>query len=212
MPRLIVFAGNTGHLIDFVVLHLKYSLFEPWYDKTNKMSVHPAKPQISLGIRPVWWESLLCAQWVAKDPSFLLVDSDAQADLSLHLVHTHFVGCVMLRLILPLQTYWSFWLPVYHYIFLDEYSGQQSWCWSSTVVDDCLWGAESVWRVSTTYKDYQRITRGFDWSSWNGNCSKRNLFWGILIFVLVIEKNSQNRSINMKEKRRKSFLTFEISF
>ena len=27
--------------------------------------------QISLGIRPVWSESSLCAQWVAKDPSFL---------------------------------------------------------------------------------------------------------------------------------------------
>ena len=30
-------------------------------DKTNKMSVHPAKTQISLGIRPVWSESPLSA-------------------------------------------------------------------------------------------------------------------------------------------------------
>ena len=37
------------------------------------MSVRPAKTQISLGIRLVWSESSLCAQWVAKD---------AQADLS----------------------------------------------------------------------------------------------------------------------------------
>ena len=50
----------------------------------------PAKTQISLGICPVWSESSLCAQWVAKDPSFLHADSedwsdwaDAQADLSL---------------------------------------------------------------------------------------------------------------------------------
>ena len=35
------------------------------------MSVRPAKTQISLGICPVWSESLLCAQWVAKDPRFL---------------------------------------------------------------------------------------------------------------------------------------------
>ena len=27
--------------------------YEPRHDKTNKMSVRPAKPQISLGIRPV---------------------------------------------------------------------------------------------------------------------------------------------------------------
>ena len=40
------------------------------------MSVRPAKTQISLGIRPVWSESSLCAQWVAKDPRFLHVDSE----------------------------------------------------------------------------------------------------------------------------------------
>ena len=36
---------------------------EPRYDKTNKMSVRPAK-------------SSLCAQWVAKDPSFLHADNE----------------------------------------------------------------------------------------------------------------------------------------
>ena len=89
--------------------------FEPLYDKTNKMSVrpaktqislHPAKTRISLGIRPVWSESLLCALRVAKDPSFLHADSedwsdwvDAQADLSLRWAHSHIVGFVMSRLI-----------------------------------------------------------------------------------------------------------------
>ena len=32
---------------------------EPLHDKTNKMTVRPAKTQISLGIRPVWTESSL---------------------------------------------------------------------------------------------------------------------------------------------------------
>ena len=36
-------------------------LFEPPRDKTNKVTVRPAKTQISLGIRPVWSESLLSA-------------------------------------------------------------------------------------------------------------------------------------------------------
>ena len=49
---------------------------EPRHDKTNKVTVHPAKSQISLGIRPLWSESLMCAQWVAKDPSFLHADSE----------------------------------------------------------------------------------------------------------------------------------------
>ena len=39
------------------------------------MTVRPVKIQSSLGIPPVWSESLLCAQWVAKNPSFLHTDS-----------------------------------------------------------------------------------------------------------------------------------------
>ena len=47
------------------------------HDKTNKMACERrAKTQISLGIRPVWSESSLCAQWVAKNPSCLLTDSE----------------------------------------------------------------------------------------------------------------------------------------
>ena len=38
--------------------------------------VRPAKTQISLGIRPVWSEPSLCIKSVAKDPSFLHVDSE----------------------------------------------------------------------------------------------------------------------------------------
>ena len=75
---------------------------EPPHDKTNKVSVRPAKTQFSLGIHPVWSESSLCTQWVAKDQSFLHADSEdwsdwanAQADLCLRWAHTHFVGFVM---------------------------------------------------------------------------------------------------------------------
>ena len=44
--------------------------------KPTKWHVRPAKTQISLGIRPVWSESLLCTQWVAKNPNFLHADSE----------------------------------------------------------------------------------------------------------------------------------------
>ena len=89
---------------------LPRQVHEPRHDKTNKMSVRPAKTQISLGIRPVCSESSLCAQSVAKDPWFLHADSedsdqpghppslDAQADLSLRCVHSLIVGFVMSRL------------------------------------------------------------------------------------------------------------------
>ena len=53
-----------------------FETYEPPHDKTNKMTVRPAKTQISLGIRPVWSESSLCAQWVANDPSLLHADSE----------------------------------------------------------------------------------------------------------------------------------------
>ena len=49
---------------------------EPPHDKNNKMTVRPAKTQISQGIRLVWSESSLCTQWVAKDQSFLHADSE----------------------------------------------------------------------------------------------------------------------------------------
>ena len=43
--------------------------------KPTKWHVRPAETLISLGIHPILSESLLCTQWVAKDPSFLYADS-----------------------------------------------------------------------------------------------------------------------------------------
>ena len=51
------------------------NIIELPHDKTNKMTVRPVKTQISLGICPVWSESSLCSQWVAKDLSFLHADN-----------------------------------------------------------------------------------------------------------------------------------------
>ena len=51
-------------------------IYEPRHDRTTKVTVRPGKTQISLGIRPVWSESSLCAQWVAKGPRFLHADSE----------------------------------------------------------------------------------------------------------------------------------------
>ena len=40
------------------------------------MTLRLAKNRISLGIRPVWSESSLCTQWVAKETSFFRADSE----------------------------------------------------------------------------------------------------------------------------------------
>ena len=63
------FRNLIYHGILYFRLRGQFLLFtnEPPHDKTNKMTVRPAKTQISLGIRPVWSESSLCVQWVAKD-------------------------------------------------------------------------------------------------------------------------------------------------
>ena len=43
--------------------------------KPTKWHMRPAKTLISLGIRPIWSEYTLCAQWAVKDPNFLHADS-----------------------------------------------------------------------------------------------------------------------------------------
>ena len=63
------------HFLKFSVSNVKCpNKYEPQHDKT-KWYVSPAKTQISLGICPVWSESLLCVQLVAKAPNFLHADS-----------------------------------------------------------------------------------------------------------------------------------------
>ena len=68
-------------------------------DKTNRLTVRPAKTQISLGVLTVWSESSLCAQWVAKEGPTLSSCRqrrlwsgwvDAQADLGLRWAHISF--------------------------------------------------------------------------------------------------------------------------
>ena len=72
--------------------------------KPTKWPVRLAKTKISLGIRPVWPESPLCTQWVAKDPRCLQADSKDSDQTGPRLIWVfagctgHFVGLVMRRL------------------------------------------------------------------------------------------------------------------
>ena len=75
--------------------------------KPTKWHVRPAKTQVSLDIRPVWSESSLCTQCVAKGPSFLHADSEDsdQTGRMPRLIwvfagrRCHFVGFVVMWLI-----------------------------------------------------------------------------------------------------------------
>ena len=64
--------------------------FEPPYDKTNKVAVHP-----------VWSESSMCAQWVARDPSFFHADSeDSDQTGPMPRLVWVFAGCTVILLAL----------------------------------------------------------------------------------------------------------------
>ena len=67
MTRLIYY---NPILKDYAISQLSRDMTKP------TVTVRLAKTQISLGIRPVWSESSLCTQWVAKDPSYLHADNE----------------------------------------------------------------------------------------------------------------------------------------
>ena len=85
--------------------------YELLHDKTNKMTVHPAKTQISLGISLVWSESSLsvwrklgslATHWVHSEDSWM------PRQIWVFVGRTgHFVGFVMQRLICCYVTFQS---------------------------------------------------------------------------------------------------------
>ena len=64
------------HFYKSKILKLKWAAAR----QNQQNDVRLAKTQISLGICPVWSESLLCALWVDKDLSFPHVESEGWSD------------------------------------------------------------------------------------------------------------------------------------
>ena len=83
------------------------TIYVPRHEETNKVVLRPAQTQISLGVCPVWPDSLLSVlkgNWGSKLPPsgqqrLWPAWANAQADLSLRWAHIHFVGFVVSRLI-----------------------------------------------------------------------------------------------------------------
>ena len=100
MKQTLIWVLTVG-LVNRIAMHWIANIYEPPHDKTNKVTVRPAKTQISLGIRPVWSESSLCAQWVAKGPSFLHADSeDSDQTGRMPRLIWVFAGCTLTLLVL----------------------------------------------------------------------------------------------------------------
>ena len=87
----------------------------------------PAKTQISLGMRPVWSESPLYAQWVAKDLWFLHVDSE---DFDQTERTDHFVGFVMAQILSDQSTL---------------FAGRPKFCCAFAVNLDCVMFITLLW-------------------------------------------------------------------
>ena len=91
------------------------------------MTVGPAKTPISLGMRPVWSESSLCAQRVAKDTSILHTDSeDSDQTGQMPRLIWVFLGHTVILLILSWgSSFLNFW-PIKlidHILFHNNYRG-----------------------------------------------------------------------------------------
>ena len=87
--------------------------------KAAKWHVRPAKTQISLGICQSD-QSLLCAQWVAKDPSFLNVDSeDSDQTGRMPRLIWVFAGCTVILLVLS-------WGGSYSCVYCSSYPWQKN--------------------------------------------------------------------------------------
>ena len=125
--------------------------FKPPHDKTNKMTVRPAKTQISLGIRPVWSESSLSA-WRKLGPlaSYWALSEDSdQTGRMPRLIWVfdgrtcHFVGFV---------TRWLDWCSITCEI--DQRSSKKIWRNTSSVRHWCLAFAsqKQAWFCSVAHR------------------------------------------------------------
>ena len=74
------------------MLKLNQIWSEPPHDKTNKNDCAPSKDS-SAWASPQSDQSSLCAQWVAKDPSFLHADSEDWVDVQADLCWAHMPFC-----------------------------------------------------------------------------------------------------------------------
>ena len=123
--------------------------------KPTKWHVRPAKTQITLGIHPVWSESSLCTQWVAKDSSFLEADSeDSDRLIWVFAGRTcHLVGFVTMGL----KCFFLSWLVMN--IVQIVYSGLFSWHDKTHGVLETYWHSKiNFEEVTKTFKKSLRPT------------------------------------------------------
>ena len=159
--------------------------------KPTKWHVRPAKTQISLGIRPVWSESLLCAQWVAKDPSLLHADSeDSDQTGWMPRLICVFAGRTVTLLVLSWAGSSYFYFLVYSTPLIVVTCLQETPPVFLTWKNPRLW-----WRDrSATWRQRTPAVSGF-WSSWDRSRScleSASFFWHCLSLFLYYWQSMLN--------------------
>ena len=116
--------------------------------KQTKWHVRQAKTQVSLGIRPFWSEYSPCAQWVAKDPSFLHEDSEDSDQTGRT---CHFV-CFVMRRLISVRTFHLISPRAVHYpwTWWSRYSQPRSTWWLSRSLS--LWSCDPSCRSDKSTK------------------------------------------------------------
>ena len=140
--------------------------------------------QISLGIRPVWSASSMCAQWVAKDPRFLHADSeDSDKTGRMPRLIWVFAGCTVTLLVLSCHGSLIFlWLdshilsvvgmvgsskryciPRYpfNYPQRSRNSLMAFHCWITRLYDWCIWWWAHIWQVWGSNLYHTKLQRVF---------------------------------------------------
>ena len=132
----------------FLIWVTIYKPYEPRHDKTNKLTVRPAKTQISLGIRPVWSKSSLCAQWVAKVPRFFHADrEDSDQTGRMPRLIWVFAGRTLTLLVLSCRGSYEavIYITTGRYNFVR--SRRTHWCFSWFLVSSCQIPRSSLFPV-----------------------------------------------------------------
>ena len=132
--------------------------------------LRPAKNQISLCIRPVWSQSSMCDQRVAKDLSFLHADSNVsdQTGRMSRLIWV-FAGHTLILLVLSCrgscQTLNFMILEFFMTTELRSFTFKNGWlCWGltsqSTIFQSCRDGAIASWVINQYFRGVKCLAQG----------------------------------------------------
>ena len=189
--------NQGGHILFFLICprgasNEYYNIWSTSWQKPTKWHVRSTKTQISLGIHPIWSESSLCTQWVAKDLSFLHADSEDsdQPERMLRLIWV-FAGrtCYFIGFVLRQHMFWwknkkiSVFLGVLKKMPYREMWGNHPDMKIFTAPLNLIWSGQlskentdSIWEQILSLQSSFTYSVGVGWVGEGGNGCRDKLF------------------------------------